>query len=103
MLINSHPPLTPARARVALIALVRRHSDAFIGRPDADRLARLPLKDLGDGRRSLGAFIIDVRHRTYEAIAGRNAPETYVYTGAFRFTRGAWTASLPRVVRAHQR
>jgi hypothetical protein len=97
------PQLTAAVAREAVLDLIRAHPNAFIGKPDPDRLAQLPLQDLGKGQYSFGAFILDLPGRSYQASVGHGAPVVHLYSGTFKEKDGKWVASYPQSMRAHQR
>lgn len=75
--------LTAAQAREALLELIRSRPDAFIGSPDPDKLAELPLVNLGEGKCAFGAFVVDLPNQWYSADIGHDAPELYSYTGSF--------------------
>lgn len=75
--------LTAEQARDAIVDLARSKPEVFVGRPDADTLASLPLAGSGDGRYTCGAFVIDVSHKRYSASIGADSPELHVYTGEF--------------------
>lgn len=93
--------LSPEEARSAIVALVREKPDTFIGRPDLDRLATLPVTDTGDGKYAFGAFSIDLPARRYQATIGMDSPEPYFYGGSFVQSGGKWKCSEPNLTRAH--
>ena len=94
--------LTADQAKRAVLELIRSRPDAFIGSPDPDKLAGLPLDDRAEGKYSLGAFVLDLPNRRYSADIGHDAPELYSYRGSFVRRNGRWIASDPEVTRFHQ-
>jgi hypothetical protein len=97
------PVLTAEQARQAVLDLVRQDPNAFIGNPDADKLADMPLTQEVDGTYHFGAFTLDPANRTYSAVIGAGSPEPYFYNGTFLWQKGQWVASNPTVQRVHQR
>jgi hypothetical protein len=95
-------PFTAERGKEAIVEFIRQNPGTFIGSPDPDRLAALPLGDLGDGKFSLGAFTIDVKRLFYGADIGMEGPEPYLYSGRFALQDGAWRALPPSVMRLHK-
>jgi serpin B len=91
------------KAKAALVGLVRSGRGLFIGNPDPDRLARLPVpRDASVF--SLGAFWIDAGKRTYHAEFGVEGPEPYLYEGVFTVEEtGEWRAEQPQLTRFHRR
>ncbi len=94
--------LTAHRARQAVLELIRANPDTFIGSPDPDELAKLPLEDRGQGEYAFGAFIVNLSKRWYTANIGHEAPELYSYRGSFVRRDGEWIASEPEVTRVHR-
>lgn len=94
--------LTAEQARQAVLELIRSRPDAFIGSPDSDKLAELPLEDRAEGEYAFGAFVVDLTNQRYSADIGRDAPELYSYSGTFAKRDGRWIASDPEVIRFHQ-
>jgi hypothetical protein len=94
--------LTAQRARQAVLELIRARPDAFIGCPDPDELAELPLEERGEGEYAFGAFVVNLPNRWYAADIGHDAPELYHYRGSFERRNGEWIASEPEVSRFHQ-
>lgn len=101
--IEALPALTADQARQAVLALIRSQPGAFIGSPDPDRLAQLPMEECGEARYAFGAFVVDLSNQRYSADIGYDAPELYSYSGAFTRQDGHWMASNPEVTRFHQR
>jgi hypothetical protein len=83
--------------------LIRTHPGTFIGRPDPERLATLPLSDRGDGTYGFGVVVVNPAEGWYSARVGEDAPEVYMYNGTISRERGVWVASEPQVTRAHRR
>ena len=83
--------------------LIRLHPDEWVGKPDPDELARLPLKDAGEGMCSFGAFLIDLPKRCFQVSIGHDAPVEHIYFGSFAVNEGKWVASVNDYVRAHHR
>lgn len=94
--------LTTHQARQAILELIRSRPDAFIGSPDPDRLAKLPLDERREGEYTFGAFVVNLPNRWYAADIGHDAPELYSYRGSFVRRDGHWIASEPEVMRLHQ-
>ncbi len=94
--------LTAEQARQALLELIRSRPDAFIGSPDPDKLARIPLEDRADGKYAFGTFVLDLINQRYSADIGHDAPELYSYKGSFARRDGHWIASDPEVTRLHR-
>ena len=94
--------LTAEQARQAVLELIRSRPDAFIGFPDSDKLAELPLKDRAEGKYAFGAFVVDLPNQRYSADVGHDAPELYSYNGSFARRDGRWVASDPEVTRFHK-
>jgi serpin B len=90
------------KAKAALVGLVRSDRGLFIGNPDPDRLATLPVpRDASVF--SLGAFWIDSGKRTYHAKIGAEGPEPYLYEGVFTVeATGEWRAERPQLTRLHR-
>jgi hypothetical protein len=89
-------------ARQAILDLIRSRPDVFIGDPDADVLAKLPLKERGPHEFDVGAFVVDTESCRYHAEIGHDAPELYEYRGIFEERDGRWVATVPEVNRFHQ-
>ena len=94
--------LTADQARQAVLELIRSRPDAFIGSPDPDKLAELPLGDRAEGKYAFGAFVVDLTNQRYSADIGHDAPELYSYKGSFARRDARWIASDPEVTRLHQ-
>jgi hypothetical protein len=99
---STRPSLTPEAAKQAVIELIRTHPNLFIGKPDPDRLAGLPLIDRGDGSYGFGVVVVNPARGWYSATVGPDAPEVYEYTGKFELIGNAWVATEPQVTRFHQ-
>lgn len=99
---ESPPKLTAEVARDALLDLIRNKPDLFVGNPDPDRLAKIPLTDERDGTFHWGLFVIDPAARTYSADLNTSGPgEAYFYNGKFALRWRQWTANKPNVQRLH--
>ena len=94
---------TAEQAKDALLRFIRANRTAFIGDPDPDKFARIPVKPLGEGRCALGAFRFDLSNLSYTAAIGVEGPASYFYSGAFARRDGAWTATAPNVQHALRR
>ena len=94
--------LTAVQAKQAVIELVRANRKMFIGSPDPDMLAALPLEDRGSGEFAFGAFVVYPNQRLYKADIGFGAPEVYSYLGSFERKDDKWIASEPEVSRFHE-
>jgi hypothetical protein len=100
---NASSALTADKARDALLDLLRREPDLFIGNPSAERFATIALDDRHDGTFGWGAFVINPAARTYSADLNTSGPgEAYFYSGTFEFRWRQWTANKPQVQRMHQ-
>ena len=98
-------PLSAEEARRAVVDLIRRRPGLFIGNPDPDRLAKLPLIDAGEGKYQFGVITVHPREGRYNARVGevgRGLPEVYEYTGTITRAGDGWLASEPTVNRFHQ-
>lgn len=93
--------ITAEQAKDALVRFIRANPAAFVGQPDPEKLAQLPMQLQRDGRYALGAFVIDVAKSTYSAAIGLQGPEPYFYNGTFVQHDGTWTAEAPGVQRVH--
>ena len=92
------------KAKSALLRLIRSDRKLFVGNPDPDRLERIAVSCY-DAREpqmfSWGAFVIDVKQRTYNANIGEEAIEVWFYSGTFQVNAsGQWTAIAPKVTQA---
>jgi hypothetical protein len=96
-------PLSAEEARQAVVELIRRRPDLFIGHPDPDRLAKLPLVDVGEGKYQFGAITVHPQKGWYNADVGREGPEPYHYEGKIKREGDRWLASEPEVTRFHRR
>jgi hypothetical protein len=95
--------LTASEARQAVLDLIRAHPETFVGAPDPDKLAQLPLKDRGAGEFTFGAFVVSTVGQLYTADIGHDAPEFYHYYGTIEKRDGKWVASAPDLQRFHRR
>ena len=96
----TQPTPTAAQAQEAVVNLIRNHPAWFEGKPDADRLAKLPLKDEGDGWFSFGVMNVNPTSGRYDASLGgkRGMVE---YAGTIRQVDGKWVASRPNTTYFH--
>jgi hypothetical protein len=96
--------LTAEQARQAVLALIRSRPKVFVGAPDPDRLAKLPLKERGDGEYSFGAFVVNLPKRWYAAHVGGDDQlrDAWSYNGSFVRRDGQWIATEPKVTELHQ-
>jgi hypothetical protein len=96
--------LTAEQARQAVLALIRSRPQVFVGAPDLDRLAKLPLKERGDGEYSFGAFVVNLQKRWYAAHVGGDDErhDAWSYNGSFVRRDGQWIATEPKVTEFHQ-
>jgi hypothetical protein len=76
----------------------------FVGSPDADRLAKLPLKERGEGEYAFGAFVVNLPKRRYTAHVGGDdeLPDAWSYNGSFERRDGQWIATEPKVTEFHR-
>ena len=90
-------PLTAEVAKQAIVELVRATPEEWIGNPDPDRLAELPVRQArNDGPYYLGAFQIDLEAETYRArIGDTEDPVSYEYRGQFAPREGGGWEALP--------
>ena len=95
----TQPSLTAEAAKRAVVELIRTHRNTFIGNPDPDRLAALPLIDFGDGSYAFGVIVVNPTEGWYNATAGQDAPEVYQYTGRIVLEGNTWVATEPTVAR----
>ena len=94
------------KAKAALLELIRSDPKLFVGSPDVEKIAKLPVRIHEVHRFTWSAFVIDVSKRTYHADlvpkegSGLNA---WFYSGKFEVNAaGHWTAQKPdRVMKAH--
>jgi hypothetical protein len=88
-------PIAP-QAKEAVVNLIRTHPGSFEGNPDADRLAKLPLEDEGDGWFAFGVVRVNPTSARYHASVG-GSRGMVEYTGTIRQVDGRWVASQPDV------
>jgi hypothetical protein len=92
------------KAKTALLRLIRSDREFFVGNPDPDRLEGIPLSfdDLQEPQKfSWGAFVIDVKQRTYHADIVAEGVAAWFYSGTFQVdASGQWTAGKPKVQHA---
>jgi hypothetical protein len=96
------PQLTAEQAKDALLRFIRANPKAFIGEPNPDKLAEIPLEAQGETGYSLGAFEFDLAQPSYFAALCVEGPEPYFYSGAFTQHDGRWTATAPKLQRVHK-
>ncbi len=94
--------LTAEQAKDALLRFIRANRATFIGNPDPDKLAAIPVKPGTDGYFWLGAFRLDLSNHKYSADIGFEGPEPYHYYGSFVERDGTWTAEPPSFQRFHR-
>ena len=91
------------KAKAALLDYIRANPEAFIGKPDPDKLTTCPLIARGDGCFSFGAFEVYVGKKAWSAWADRDGPEPYLYEGKFTVDQsGRWRAEPPKLSRFHR-
>jgi|GEM_PF-5527671 len=98
----SQPYLTAEQAKDAVLEFLRSHPDTFIGSPDPERMAKIPLMVRSEGRYAFGAFTLDISKHCYTAEVGQDAPEVCFYNGTLELRNGIWTASEPKLTRFHK-
>jgi hypothetical protein len=97
------PPLTPERARQAVLDLMREDPKAFVGSPDPQVLGDMPLVDQGNGEYRFGAFSVNPAAARYSAsLDPSGGGEAYFYHGDLVYQRGQWRATNPAVQRIHK-
>lgn len=94
--------LSAEQARQAVLDLIRVHPEMFVGSPDPEKLAQLPLEERDDGEFAFGAIVVSTSERWYTADIGQDGPEYYHFSGSIEWRNETWVAGEPNVQRFHK-